>query len=225
MVASELENIPNPAAKGRFIVFEGADRSGKTTQTRRITEALRVAGFKVAEHCPWRFPDRTTKVGKLIDSYLKDNEDLDDNVLHLLFSANRWEKVNELNAALDNGKTVIVDRYAFSGVAYSAAKGINDDWCKGADAGLPAPDLVVYLDLPYEAAVIRGAFGAERYEREAMQRAVAVQFRKLHNERWRIVDADAEEDEVYARVMHIVKEFMLAEMPSRGTLWSGGHSI
>lgn len=219
-----VENDTTPTPRGHLIVFEGADRSGKTTQTHRICKALCDAGYKMAPGCPWRFPDRSTKVGKLIDAYLKDSTELDDRVLHLLFSANRWEKLEKLQAALDRGETVVVDRYAFSGVAYSAAKGLNSDWCKAPDAGLPAPDLVVYLDLPFEVAARRGAFGAERYEREEMQRAVAEQFRHLHNERWRIVDADAEEDEVFSRVLHVVKETMLAELPPRGTLWGGARA-
>ena len=69
-------------------------------------------------------------------------------MVHLLFSANRWEKVRELRASLDAGTHVFVDRYAFSGVAFSAAKpGLSLEWCKGPDKGLPQPDLVCFLDV------------------------------------------------------------------------------
>lgn len=40
----------------------------------------------------WRFPDRTTATGLMIDSYLQSKTELDDAAVHLLFSANRWEK-------------------------------------------------------------------------------------------------------------------------------------
>ena len=40
----------------------------------------------------WKFPDRQTSTGKLIDSYLNNREELDDAAVHLLYSANRWEK-------------------------------------------------------------------------------------------------------------------------------------
>jgi dTMP kinase len=70
-------------------VLEGTDRSGKSTQVARLVKTLNESGV-VAE--AWRFPDRTTGVGAMIDSYLKATTELDDAAVHLLFSANRWEK-------------------------------------------------------------------------------------------------------------------------------------
>ena len=68
--------------------------------------------------------------------------------MHLLFSANRWEAVKSLKARLNSGETLVCDRYAFSGVAFTAAKGTLDlEWCKNPDRGLPAPDAVIYLDV------------------------------------------------------------------------------
>lgn len=52
-------------------------------------------------------------------------KELPDEAIHLLFSANRWEKANSLLKMLEHGTTVVVDRYCFSGVAFSAAKGDN----------------------------------------------------------------------------------------------------
>lgn len=189
---------------GAFIVFEGADRSGKTTQTQRCVSALIASGVSVTEGSPWRFPDRTTKIGKMINSYLADGAHIDDEVLHLLFSANRWEKSQQIRQALARGETVVVDRYAYSGVAYSAAKGLDMDWCRTPDVGLPAPDVVIYLDLSFEAASKRGEFGAERYENEKMQRAVAACFVKMRTASWKIIDADADEETVFSRVMDAV---------------------
>ena len=75
-----------------------------------------------------------------------------------------------MKQALANGTHVIVDRYAFSGVAFSAAKpGINFDWCRQPDRGLPRPDLVCLLDVSGEEAKKRGGYGDERYEREEFQ--------------------------------------------------------
>lgn len=206
-------------AVGKFIVFEGADRSGKTTQTKLCVDALRQTGVEVAEDCPWSFPDRTTKVGKLIDDYLRNTEDLDDHVLHLLFSANRWEKADLIRNALQNGQTVVLDRYAFSGVAYSAAKGLDFDWCKAPDVGLPEPDLVVYLDMPFEVAAKRAEFGAERYEHENMQRAVKKQFTRLRDQNWTVIDANAPQEVVFEHVMTAVRETMENTDDSRKQLW------
>ena len=74
--------------RGAFILFEGIDRCGKTTQSKLLAETLRKEGSKIEM---MRFPDRTTTVGKMIDAYLKMGIDLHDKAIHLLFSANRWE--------------------------------------------------------------------------------------------------------------------------------------
>ena len=55
------------AARGAFIVFEGIDRCGKTTQSETLVEKLRSEGVEV---CHMRFPDRTTQVGTMINAYL-----------------------------------------------------------------------------------------------------------------------------------------------------------
>lgn len=79
------------AQRGRFIVVEGLDRAGKTTQVERLRSRLSSSpklsqAVKVA-----KFPDRTTPTGKVLDAYLKSSAELDDRAAHLLFSANRWE--------------------------------------------------------------------------------------------------------------------------------------
>lgn len=191
-------------SRGALLVFEGCDRSGKTTQTQRCVEALRKSGVKVASASPWRFPDRTTPIGKMIDSYLQGTSDIDSNALHLLFSANRWEKHAAIVKALENGETLVVDRYAYSGVAYSIAKGLDGDWCKNADCGLVRPDVVVYLDLPWEVAKMRGGCGEERYEKEVMQKKVANVFREMVGVGWRVVNADQSPDQVHNDVMDAV---------------------
>ena len=69
-----------------------------------------------------RFPDRTTNIGTIINSYLGCKKELEDHVVHLLFSANRWELQKEILETLESGTSVCIDRYAYSGVAFSAAK-------------------------------------------------------------------------------------------------------
>ena len=130
--------------RGALIVFEGCDRSGKTTLCQRLVKLLSDSLPLAQDDKPsvkmMRFPDRETLVGQLIDSYLKGKSQLHDKAIHLLFSTNRWEKADDLKAALDAGQNVIIDRYAFSGVAFSAAKdGLTLDWCRQPDRGLPKP--------------------------------------------------------------------------------------
>ena len=70
--------------------------------------------------------------------------------VHLLFSMNRWESKKQILDAMKAGQHVVCDRYAYSGVAYSAAKGLDFEWCKNADKGLVKPDIVFYLDADAE---------------------------------------------------------------------------
>lgn len=69
------------------------------------------------------FPDRTTKSGELINAFLTNQQEFSDETIHLLFTLNRWEAKCSMENLLKSGTTLIVDRYSYSGVAYSAAKG------------------------------------------------------------------------------------------------------
>lgn len=145
--------------RGSFIVLEGVDRCGKTTQVARLVQKCLSVGLAATA---WRFPDRTTATGKLIDQYLTSSSSkaappLSDQSIHLLFSANRWDAAAALSATLQSGTHVICDRYAASGVAFSSAKpGLSIAWCQAPDRGLPAPDAIVFLDLDPTEAAARG---------------------------------------------------------------------
>lgn len=143
----DKDSNERPVHRGAFIVVEGPDCSGKTTQCRLLREELISSGSPAVSV---RFPDRTTYVGSMIDQYLTGKMDLDSRVAHLLFSANRWENVKKLeHLLLSEGQNVICDRYAYSGVAYTAAilGQEHTGWCRFSDMGLPAPDVVILLDV------------------------------------------------------------------------------
>ncbi|KAL8377919.1 hypothetical protein RB595_008551 [Gaeumannomyces hyphopodioides] len=111
----------------------------------------------------------------MIDGYLKSQVDMDDHVIHLLFSANRWEAVKTITSLLASGTTVVCDRYYHSGIVYSAAKRnptLTLPWARAPEVGLPRPDLVLFLDLDEGQARARGGWGGEAYERGEMQRRV-----------------------------------------------------
>jgi dTMP kinase len=248
-------------------VFEGVDRSGKTTQATNLVAKLNKAGVPsrfmrfpgehgrpvsvrvhiLAHHvlyypptrlwyrkpclqrlriwdarfecrlAPLRDPaDRSTEIGKMINAYLTSSAELDDRCVHLLFSANRWEAASGIRAALERGETVVIDRYAYSGIAFSAAKGVQGmdlDWCASPDKGLPQPDVVMFMRLPPAVAEARGGFGEERYEKTAFQAKVREQFDSMRTgvakgaggpgvdgSVWVDVDAHGTIDEVAERV-------------------------
>jgi dTMP kinase len=107
--------------RGAFVLLEGVDRCGKTTQCKSLVERLLSAGIAATL---MRFPDRATSTGVIINDYLTQSTTnaVDDRAIHLLFSANRWESAATIVEHLRNGTTVVCDRYVYSGVAFSASK-------------------------------------------------------------------------------------------------------
>ncbi|VBB74972.1 Putative thymidylate kinase [Podospora comata] len=158
--------------RGALIVLEGLDRSGKTTQVKLLEQRFVELGKSVKV---MRFPDRTTPIGQMINSYLTSQTTMSDHVIHLLFSANRWEAASLITSLLSHGTTVICDRYYYSGIVYSAAKHnplLPLSWARSPEVGLPRPDLVLFLDLDELEAKKRGGWGGEVYEKAEMQRRV-----------------------------------------------------
>lgn len=107
---------------------------------------------------------------------------MEDHVIHLLFSANRWEAARQIRDDIARGVTIVADRYYYSGVVYSAAKhnpGLTLEWARQPEVGLPRPDLCIFLDISPADAAKRGGFGAEKYENSEMQSRVREMFHQL----------------------------------------------
>lgn len=77
---------------------------------------------------------------------------------HLLFSANRWEKNEELKQMLKR-HVVISYRYSFSGIAYSIALGSDENWASKTDEGLVEPDFLIFIDIDPSETYKRENFG------------------------------------------------------------------
>jgi dTMP kinase len=127
---------------------------------------------------------------------------------------------------MNAGKIVLCDRYAFSGIAFSAAKGLPLPWCRAPDIGLPQPDLVLFLDISIEAARERGGYGEERYEKEELQKRVKDVFITLRDEEegheltWKTVDAGRERDVVEKELWQSIKPLINGVQEPIGSLWS-----
>jgi len=230
MISSINKSTATSVPRGAFIVLEGVDRCGKTTQASLLIKHLVGLGLAATA---MRFPDRTTMVGDLINQYLQSKSELDDRAVHLLFSANRWEAAPSLRRTLvEEGANVICDRYAHSGVAFSSAKPSleeNLDWCRACDVGLPAPDAVIFLDLSQEEAEQRGGYGGERYEKKEMQQRVRKRFSQLQEMDesdgqipWYVVNAAQTIEDVQKEINNIVEktvERVNREEVPVGLLW------
>ncbi|KAH7134988.1 thymidylate kinase-domain-containing protein [Dendryphion nanum] len=198
--------------RGKLIVFEGLDRSGKSTQCELLVESLRKEGVAVKHR---RFPDRSTPIGQMINSYLSGQSEQEDHVIHLLFSANRWEAAASIESDLTSGTTVIIDRYYYSGCVYSAAKknpSLSLEWARHPEVGLPRPDLCLFLDIAAEEAAKRGGYGTEKYEKKEMQDQVRRLFEVLmeskEKEDFVRIDAGRGLEEVRIEVEQVVRSVM-----------------
>jgi len=154
-----------------------------------------------------RYPDRTTEIGKVINKYISNELELDDRAVHLLFSANRWEQMPMVREKLEAGVTLVVDRYAYSGVAFTAAKGLELRWLKTCDSGLHEPDRVVYMDIPVAEASTRGDYGTERYEVGDFQRKVQDTFdNDLRESWWTVLDARGTLEDLHQKIVELALE-------------------
>lgn len=213
---SSEKAVQEAPRRGALIIFEGLDRCGKTTQCKQLVAALQQEQVQV-EHLS--FPDRKRPTGVLIDKFLRKEIELDPVAVHLLFSTNRQECRAELLAKLQAGTTYVVDRYAYSGAAFTAAQLPVDDpagrdlrWCQEADRGMPAPDVVIGLELAPDAAANRGGYGGEAYENVGFQNKVQLQFNMLAEAtpQWVRVDASGSVEQVASRVYKIASDAIAA---------------
>jgi dTMP kinase len=170
--------------RGRFIVLEGIDGSGTTTQLDRAVALVQSLGFPaVATQEPSRGPIgrllREALLGKLT---MPDGARMDGRTMALLFAADRRDHLQrEIEPNLAAGTTVISDRYLMSSLAYQAEEA-DRDWVSQLARGVPQPDLTVLLDLPIEEAAKRRAAAGrpiERYDADSYLAKVAGNYRTL----------------------------------------------
>jgi dTMP kinase len=198
--------LPGPPRRGRLIVFEGGEGSGKSTQAGRLAARLGAVltrepgGTVVGEHIRALLLDPTLPpVGPRTEA--------------LLMLAARAQHVQEvIQPALAGGRDVVCDRFAGSTIAYQGyGRGLDpaelERLCLWAAGGLE-PDVVVLLRVPPAVAAARrvGRSGADRIEAEADGFFARVEegFSALADQdrrRWRVVDGDGTVNQVAERVL------------------------
>jgi dTMP kinase len=198
--------------RGRFIVIEGADATGKSTQVAGLADRLEGLGRDVVR----TFEPGNTGAGRRIRELLLDGDaTIAPTTEALLMAADRAQHVAEVvQPALDRGAVVISDRFVPSSVVYQGivrGVGIDDVWHmnRSATRGLE-PDVVVLLDLPDEVAETRRA-PTDRFEREGPEfhQRVRRAYRELsEKEGWAVVDASGTPDEVAGRVWEAVERVL-----------------
>jgi dTMP kinase len=171
-------------ARAIFVVLEGIDGSGTTTQLDRLVAHLRARGRRAhATREPSQGP-----VGLLLRELLlgrhalPDGAPADGQAMALLFAADRRDHLRrEIEPELAAGADVVSDRYLMSSLAYQAVEA-DREWVAGLGRGLRPADLTILLDVPVEvAAARRRAAGrvTERYDADEVQARVADAYRRV----------------------------------------------
>ena len=159
--------------KGKLIVIEGTDCSGKETQTDLLVEALENEKISVFR---FSFPNYSSPTGRIVGGpylgksyicdgwFLEEAPNVDPKVSSLYYAADRRYNISEINKHLEKGVNVLLDRYSFSNMAHQGGK-LSDakkrsemfKWIEKLEfelLELPKPDIKIFLHMPYEASLI-----------------------------------------------------------------------
>jgi len=207
--------------RGKFVVLEGLDGAGTTTQSSRLAAALRARQVPVrVTHEPSEGP-----IGTMIRQILTGRIVLPAGrapgwaTMALLFGADRMDHVEaEIEPFLQSGGIVVSDRYDASSLAYQSVvsgRGGTEtvEWIRGLNRHALRPDLTIALDVSADvASARRQARGepAQLYEQNEVQRALAIFYKNLERhmrgDRVTVIPADGTVDEVHAAVVKAYDE-------------------
>jgi len=210
-----------------FVVIEGLDGSGKSTQLKLLREYLdkNSVPFKYLH-----FPRLEEGIyGKLIARFLRGemgaNDQVDPYLVALIFAGDRADAATGIRTWMDQGYLVIVDRYVYSNIAFQCAK-LKDsarkqelrDWILDLEFGymdLPKPSVNLYLNVPFE-------FTMKQLNsaREGDDRAYLKGERDIHEES---LDFQEEVRQVYLSLRNQVNDLELIDcMDEKGQMLSPG---
>ncbi len=204
-------------AEGKFIVFEGEDGSGKTTQTRLLFDELLRRGHN---NTILTSEPTNNGIGKIIRNNLKEHKsELDPLTLQLVFIADRSQHVYQIiNPRLASGNTVICDRYYYSTLAYAYALGLDmKELLRVNEILFPKPSVSIILDVPVDIAIKRleaRSKKTERFENVEFQKKVREGYIKLtklpqlKQADIKIIDADDSTEKVHKKIMEEISKYI-----------------
>lgn len=198
--------------RGKFITFEGADGSGKTTQIEKIKKYFEEKGI---ECVLTREPGGSDLGNKIREILLHYDGEVDSLCELLLYMADRAQHVKKvILPELNNGKYVLCDRYTDSSVAYQGyARGLdiekilklNDIATDGLE-----PDLTIVFDVETQIAMQRVGETKDRLEKEGFEfhkklRMGYLELAKKFPERIKVVNSNLSIDEVFEQVKEVLE--------------------
>ena len=191
-----------------LIVLEGIDGCGKSTQVSLLVDKLRSIGIDTLKLREPTDGPHGLKLRSILNEKIKAS---DDEILRL-FVADRKQHVSEkIEPALADGKTVVMDRYYHSTMAYQSASGSSIEQIRADNSFAPEPDMVLILDIPVRDGIKRVLKdgSADRFEKEDYLNRVREQYLKLKDEpNVCFVDATLSVQEVQSNIWSFVENAM-----------------
>ncbi|GAB3455299.1 dTMP kinase [Insolitispirillum peregrinum] len=204
-------------SNGRFITFEGGEGAGKSTQVRRLAEALRARGIDVLTTREPGGSEGAEQIRRLLVEGSADRWDgLTETLLH--YAARRDHLRRVIRPALAAGTWVISDRFndstrAYQGYGHGLPQGDLAALYQLVSEGL-SPDLTIVLDLPVEVGLQRaGLRGGDENRYEGMASAFHQRLRTgfltiaaAEPERCRVISADQSLDAVHGEIVAVIEQ-------------------
>ena len=195
--------------KGLFIVFEGPDGSGQSTQTKLLTK-----WFVKKNHRVFITKEPTTSmIGGIIRSILKKEWKVDMKTLQLLFTADRAHHLQmEIIPLLDKGIDVISDRYILSNLAFGSLEE-DLEWLKKINSKFLEPDLTFILNVPGKVCaerIAKSRLSFEIFETAEKLEKIRNNYLKLKNyykNTHVIIGNERSPEEVNREVVKIVEDY------------------
>ncbi len=194
--------------KGKFIVIEGLDGSGQTTQIGLLEKYLKASGRKVHE----TYEPTNNIIGGLIRGFLTKQWQLGNTGKQLLFCADRAHHLeSEILPALESGHDVISSRYFFSTIAYGS---LNNEvrWLESLNEKFPQPDATFFLKVSPQKCIERinnSRFRKEFFEEEQKLKKVMETFMKISRSKkyknFFVVDGEQSIEKVHSDIVKILK--------------------
>ena len=192
---------------GKLVCFEGIDGSGKGTQVKRAIEAIPSAVL-------FNYPDKNWAVGRVIGRFLEKKTKLSPLHQFLLYASDIHKDQEKIRELVEEGKTVVLDRYIFSTLAYQAASGfaMNKGLEIAEELGFLAPDLTILLDIDPKTSVERKKKQnalLERFEKEKFLGKVRKNYlslakRKFLSKKWAVLDGERSQAELAEEIRLLV---------------------
>ena len=184
-----------------FVVFEGLDGSGTSTQLERIGRWL---------GCVTTFEPTNGPIGSLIREQLKEGS-FSNETMALLFAADRKEHNKQIKRWLSENRTVVCDRYIYSSLAYQKALGVNADLLYKINEDFIKPDVLIYFKIDVDTCINRiKDRDKDTFENVGVQTYVKDEYEKvLVNYPHNIVDASRPEQEVTIQLQKYITDGLM----------------